>query len=645
MGLDFKVAMSSEWGIILYESIKFLWMQKFNPVVWEQMVHDHESMNSRALQVSNPGVYKDFFNTHNIILSGDSVLTWWPDISHGVSVLRMKQKLPMKTYCWVNFNTSGMVTFRSIFVYDIVHRTFKQERFLTSFKYNVDKMSVFLQDFLRGQNFSGWVEIDFLTETPPGCGFAFSASVSVLLSILVYTITQKIDIWTLKNFELNEDHPFFEELYLFSLELSNVISQWNSIWWGSNYAMMIANHPLPIVYLSQINNQNVSNDTRLENTTPWVLSAVDTTLYKDTLLHFLWMESLLGWELPLDYGILYTGLEYRFDTIESTRELEKRRERWLDSLVNTILASLPIERELRNSIAKLLDFEKEDTIYKIIDILNLKILNGFHSILKEPMNVDLMTAFIEMVQNVGLSSFSYQKPNELFFALQHSFYQLKQYEDECIGIMPFNSWAIGGSLLFVMRKGKSRATLQKVLTSLRKEWHTILLHHASWRDGTSSDGVRIEQYVDEKIYSQYTKLWDVHFADSHGKSYCGSYDTILKDQTDGILLDTIGGRIYIKGIKLTSKDIHSQNTTIDMLKLLLENMGKEVSNSKLPVSSYAQNKNEILGKVVLPIRKISKEYFDTELSLTCSGGITEYYLRLERNDTIPVGIIKTLTNL
>lgn len=46
-----------------------------------------------------------------------------------------------------------------------------------------------------------------------------------------------------------------------------------------------------------------------------------------------------------------------------------------------------------------------------------------------------------------------------------------------------------------------------------------------------------------------------------------------------------------------------------MMKILLENIGKEVSNSKLPVSTYSKNKNEILSKVILPIRKLSKEHF------------------------------------
>lgn len=95
-------------------------------------------------------------------------------------------------------------------------------------------------------------------------------------------------------------------------------------------------------------------------------------------------------------------------------------------------------------------------------------------------------------------------------------------------------------------------------------------------------------------------------------------------------------------MKLTSKDIHSQNTTIDMMRLLLENIGKEVSNGQLPVSTYSQNKNEILGKVILPIRKLSREKFGRDIPIICSGGITNYYLKLESDKFLQIGMIKKL---
>jgi hypothetical protein len=119
----------------------------------------------------------------------------------------------------------------------------------------------------------------------------------------------------------------------------------------------------------------------------------------------------------------------------------------------------------------------------------------------------------------------------------------------------------------------------------------------------------MEQFVSQDIFSEYTAEGNVQFSDSNGHSYCGEYDRIIAEENDCILLDAIKRRIYMRGAKLTSKEIHSQNTSIDMLTLLVKNLGKEVSNGKLPVSTYSQNKNEILGKVILPIRKLTKEYF------------------------------------
>ncbi len=615
---------------------------------WEHSkmwVDDTVEMNSVELQRIFYETYQNFFHSHNIVLSGDSILTWWTDISHGVSVLRLKQKLPMKTFCGVKFNTSGKVTFGTIFVYDILNNSFKESPFRSISKYDVENISAFLENFLQWNNYVWWFEIDFLTEAPPGHGFAFSSVISVLLTFLIYSVTKKLDLHTLVQKEIPEDHPLFEELYAFSLELSHCISQGKSIGGGSNYAVMVRNISCPIVYISEKNTLNyasnviIENDSLPDNTLP----IIDKILYKGNILDFLWIEVPSIWELPLDYGILFTGLGYRFSDIESTRDNERSTEERLSSFVNDSIKSLPsLQNEENATIWKLLNFDKNEAIYRNIDIMNLRILEWLCALYKNTDNGDTSDIFISMIQKIGLSSFSYQKTNKLFFALQYHFHQLQQFEDESIGIIPFNTAQMGGSLLFVMKKEKSRVTFQKVMEQLRNDGHIVALTHASWRDGYSSDWIRLEQYIDEKIYSPYTRSGDVFYKDSLGRAYCGEYEAILKNETDSILLDTIAGRVYIKGTKLTSKDIHSQNTTIDMFRLLLENMWQEIANSKLPISTYSQNKNEILSKVILPIKKIVKEYFSIDLSLTCSWGITEYYMRLDKDEWIPIWIIQVL---
>lgn len=98
-----------------------------------------------------------------------------------------------------------------------------------------------------------------------------------------------------------------------------------------------------------------------------------------------------------------------------------------------------------------------------------------------------MNLFFDAIKNAGMLSFFSQKENRLFFAFQYLFYKYRQFEDEEIGIVPFNAEKIGNNFFFVMKSGKSYVTLQKVLNHLQNEGYTISINYASWRDGCSSD--------------------------------------------------------------------------------------------------------------------------------------------------------------
>lgn len=117
----------------------------------------------------------------------------------------------------------------------------------------------------------------------------------------------------------------FEELYQSSLALLKCISHGKNFGGSSNYAAMVPDTPLPIVYLSE-NKQDAS--------------VRDTILYKNTLLDFLSLEPTYAQELPLDYGVVFTGMEYVFGDTESTRESNKRDNDGLDDFVNRIKKKL-----------------------------------------------------------------------------------------------------------------------------------------------------------------------------------------------------------------------------------------------------------------------------------------------------------------
>jgi len=82
-------------------------------------------------------------------------------------------------------------------------------------------------------------------------------------------------------------------------------------------------------------------------------------------------------------------------------------------------------------------------------------------------------------------------------------------------------------------------------------------------------------------------------------------------------LDAIDNKIYLNGKKLTSADLCSQSSTISILGKLLENIGKDVGNKELEVSSYSKNKNEMLGKIVIPIISLLEKETGKKLPLIC----------------------------
>ena len=82
------------------------------------------------------------------------------------------------------------------------------------------------------------------------------------------------------------------------------------------------------------------------------------------------------------------------------------------------------------------------------------------------------------------------------------------------------------------------------------------------------------------------------------------YHTALLQKKDGILFDAVENKIFIMGEKLCSKQIHSQTGTVELFKNILQERGNEISNHILPRSCYSQNKNEMLGKIILPLKRI-----------------------------------------
>jgi hypothetical protein len=103
-------------------------------------------------------------------------------------------------------------------------------------------------------------------------------------------------------------------------------------------------------------------------------------------------------------------------------------------------------------------------------------------------------------------------------------------------------------------------------------------------------------------------------------------------------LDTLHNKIYLDGEKLTSQDLHSQSATIEIMKYLMQHLGKDIPNKELPLSSYSKNKNEMVSKIVIPLLDLVEKKTKKKLPLICKGSLYDFYMKLNPSD-IEIAII------
>ena len=66
-----------------------------------------------------------------------------------------------------------------------------------------------------------------------------------------------------------------------------------------------------------------------------------------------------------------------------------------------------------------------------------------------------------------------------------------------------------------------------------------------------------------------------------------------------------------------------------------------MSNDSFPSSSYSKNKNEMFGKIVIPLIDLISKHCKQKLPLICKGSIYDFYLKLNSSD-IEIAIIEEL---
>lgn len=570
--------------------------------------------NNSYLKEKFMDTYKDFFLHNNLVLSGNHVLAWTPWFTHWLPLCKIKQKIPSKSYCWIRFTQESKIYFNELLTISYQEDKFKTTMFNEFYKVWT-KIEKFVQDYLQKNWFDKWVSFNFLTEKPKWQWFSSFSVFGVLIATTLLIILWKLDYKLLNNYEAFKKSDSFNEV----IKLSNQIIAFNSTneSFGSNTLCILQNEQLPLVFLNDsikvrgiVDNPNQLNMYKLSE-------LVGNTQSTDTL--------------PIDYGIISFWVWYSYDEMKHLFNNMKNE-------YSEIQSKISINWNAEKSTS-------EDISWVLLNSTNLsifKVINWFKQLIWNMYDKEVVEKFIKSINELWYLGQMYEKDYKLYMKIIYIFDMIKNYSDEDIWLIPFNIWWNSWSFLFVTKLKRSRQTIEKLVIQFKAQYPDVTLEYSSWSDGYSNEWIKVEQYLWQDIFSEYVNRNQISYLDDSSNIYIDNYDTVTVNYNKWLLLDKLKRKIYINWEPITSKQLHSQNATIEIFEILLRNIDKTITNIQLPMSSYSKNKNEFLTKIMMPLQKLIKEYYGNELDLECYWGINTFFLKLKRNNTVRIWLVDSI---
>jgi len=558
-------------------------------------------MNTQSLQDKFPEVYRDFYARNDLVVSWCFKFPWGYEwISDNFQwYLKIKSTIPLKCYVWIKFRKDLNINIWNVNFFNIISKNFEILNYNDISKWEYDKIIKLLLEEVDKLSIKKWFDIEFLSETTRWHSFWFSGTSSSILSYWIYKI---YDYLNNKNIDNNFLNIYLEDIFSLSRKMDYILRFWATLW--HNWLFTLLNFNWISYFISEeVINENVNIDN------------IDLIKYD-----YKYINNPSNIELPFDYFIIFSWLPTDTKQVENFKKLEYKND-----IFNFLDKKL---FKNNNYLDNLLNTNKFDYIKSnLLNIDTIKTLDFFHKIYSRPYDQNIINDFIEHINNRRwLISFIEKQSS---FAEDFTyFFKKNQYNfEEKLWISPAYSWKMGWWYIVLTNFWLSRNTILKTIKDLKLIYPNIEIEYSSYIDWTNSDEIKVEQFISKWIYSKYIDKNKFIYQDNKWLNYLWDYSDIF-EQNKWLILDMINGKIYFDWIKLTSKDIPSQNTTIEVISKLLSNIWVEVSNKEFSSSSYTWNKNEMLWKIILPLLKFIELKTWEKLQIVCKWSITDFFIKM-----------------
>lgn len=583
-------------------------------------------MNSTELQKKFPEAYKEFFSKSDLVMSGCLSFPWGPRSTWDAqNRLILKSCLPVRCYIGIKERKDKNIVFEDLVMYTWSEKGFETIPTPIIFK-EIDKIIVPIQDFLSEKWIWKGYSIYILSEIWKGHSLGLTGTFSTVLTAIFLLLSKDIPESILEN----------QKSFMFSKEKEQIFRlawQWELLLRKGRTLWQTIMHTL----YGQSSPALFTLETSSEIITPEQVPS--------TPVHFSLFENFIPeytgtFEIPFEYALIFSGTISETFKIEWFREADIRNSNSLmDFVQNKIFPNIPTKDLYYKELLK---NNRPYTYFSdAIGILNVATIKMFYKLFLSGYNKTLVEEFFDHMNHIRELLSIIEPQGDFANEFLNTFRQERKNPEEVIGILPMYSWKLGWGYLVCLKPGISRETLANTCEKMRECYPKIEIDYFSPVDGDNSSWIKIEQNIHSSQFSAFVSKWQVRYVDNAGKSNIWDYKAILDEKREGILFDSIARKIYFNNERLTSADVPSQTTLTDIMNILIDQIGEDVENNKFPLSSYMKNKNEMLGKIVIPLTRFLEKKTGMVLPMVCKGELGSFYLKLDPT-SLSIGVIRKL---
>jgi len=595
-------------------------------------------MNSKTLKSQHKAVYEQFFQENQIVVSAPFLMTWSGDLSKFYSWITIKQKIPLRLYMGININKSQTISLNNITYFDKVSDTFAKSDILEYVPHfhNVQKHISTERKHLI--TLHGWIEINILSELPRGIGLGFESIVSFLLATTLYRLAWHIDNYSVEQVNAM---PIEDAMKKSDPETSKWLAE-GIVFDKLTFWTIISSIKRSSFFSGYYPTITIAKD--YDN----VDESVQFSLHKSYTFRF--NELFEGLKpvpfLPMDYGVIYSGKPMLLEQVIARDKT--------DSLyLNTIKPELkhvfsPYFSDLSNEeipkfYKQFIDTENsktEKTLYGwLMWLISIKILYAMHKLYGNDYNEEYVKFFINVLKKYRRWDYITKESSSSFLDVIKTLTEHFLSSNSILSLFPNDTSIMGGTIGFALPLEWYRKYIVDSVEETKKNFPGVDMIYCSRLDGMEHEGLKFEQDVEKWIFSEFIGEEKHTFRNTDWLHILWDYNELMAIKGQDILLDCTNNKLYVNDKKVTSEELHSQTTTIDVLQMLMKHIGKDVHNKQLPASSYSKNKNTMLSKIVIPFIKLTKKELKKDFPLICKWMLYDFYMRLGKTD-IKIGIIE-----